>query len=137
MSGALSIALLLTLAASGPGQLACPAAVQVGPSIVKAPPNWETGARTSEGMADHTFSMATFSIGHPSELGFLIPSAETVRSQETWDIYEFQGATDDRGVWLVCYYKDTPAYVARRIEGLPKKCESPRTADAEKAAVCE
>jgi hypothetical protein len=137
MSGALSIALLLTLAASGPGNLACPATVQVGPSVIKAPPGWEAGTRTSEGMADYTFSMATFSIGHPSGLGFVIPSAETVRSGDTWDIYEFQGATDDKGVWLVCAYKDTPAYVAKRIEGQPKKCESPRTADAENAAVCE
>jgi hypothetical protein len=137
MSSVFLTAIFLTLAASSPGQLSCPASVNVGPSIADAPAGWEAGVRTSAGIAGHAFSSAAFSIGHPSGLAFLIASGETVRGNETFDQYEFQAATEEKGVWLVCYYSDTPAYVAKRIEGLPKKCESARNASAETAAVCE
>lgn len=137
MSTSFSFGLFLILATSGPGELACPTAVNVGPSIAEAPAGWEAGVRTSAGIASHNFSSATFSIGHPSGLAFLIPSGEAVRNNETVDLYEFEAATQEKGVWLVCYYNDTPAYLAKRIEGLPKKCESARIATAEKAAVCD
>ncbi len=128
---------LVTPASAEPQTIACPPAVMTKSAVSEAPQGWEAGLRTTGGILESTFLSATFSVGHPSNMAFLIPSGEQQREGAPWDAFSFEGMTAESGVWIVCQYAGTAAFVSRKLDSLPNICMASRGGNAETAAVCE
>jgi hypothetical protein len=118
--------------------LTCPATLSTAPAAAAAPEGWSASRRAKEQEIERKFSAATFTNGHPDKLGFLQPSGESAADGETFDDFDLASVPDQNGVWLICMYEDTPAFIHRRLDKKPAKCATPRKGgNAEKAAVCE
>jgi hypothetical protein len=134
----------ISLAASAPAAIAgqtvlqCPAKISTAPAASEAPEGWSASRRAKEQLSEQAFSGAAFSDGHPDELAFLRPSAETAAGDDTLDEYDLASVTPEGGAWLICYYKDTPAFLYKKLEPAPARCSASRNkADAAQAAVCQ
>jgi hypothetical protein len=117
--------------------LTCPATLTAQPSATSTPDGWSSGRRAKEQENVLKFSTAAFTAGPPEKLGFLRPSGESKIGDELADDYELASIPADLGVWLVCFYEETPAFYHRKLDAIPTKCSVPQTStNAEKAAIC-
>ena len=54
------------------------------------------------------------------------------------DEYDLSAVTPEGGAFLICHYKDTPAFLFKKLEPAPARCAVAReAADAARASVCK
>jgi hypothetical protein len=139
---ALSLAFTVALGAQsaragGELVLDCPARISISPAAVAAPEGWEAARRAGEQVSEREFAGAGFSDGDPRELAFLRPTGESGSADAVMDEYDLSSVTPEGGAWLICSYKDTSAFLTKKLEQKPQKCLVPRNkANAAGAAVC-
>lgn len=127
-----------TVAYADKATLTCPASISTAPAVERAPEGWSASRRAKEQTSEQAFSAATFTDGHPDQLVFLRPSGETKVEGAPWDVYDLESVSAESGVWLICFYKDTPAYLFKKLDQKPAKCSTPQgQVSSERAAVCE
>jgi hypothetical protein len=138
-----SLALAIVLAGGADAQagktvLTCPATLSTAPAAAAAPEGWTASRRAKEQVSEQKFSAVTFTNGNPDKLGFLMPSGESTADGEIFDDFDLASIPAENGVWLICMYENTPAFIHRKLDEKPAKCSAPqRGGNAEKAAVCE
>jgi hypothetical protein len=136
---ALAIGMMGTVEAqAGKTILTCPATLPTAPAAAEIPEGWSASRRAKEQVSEQKYSTVTFTSGHPDELGFLRPSGETSVDGDVLDDFDLGSLPAQSGVWQICFYEDTPAFIYKKLDTIPARCSvSQKLANAEMAAVCE
>jgi len=106
--------------ASAENAYKCPGEISANTKILDLPDKWDAQA----GDMRHFLTSATFSDGHPSELGFLRPSNVIKNKDSDVDvaIYDMLYISDE-GAWLVCQYGNTAATLIKPLSKPYSECK--------------
>lgn len=130
----LFFALMMAPTIAAAQQVSCPLTLPEGSvKVERAPANWVGSTHLAH------LSSAGMMTGHPSRLGYMIPSSAKKTKGGAADIWEFQAGEEK---WFWCGYGSGVIELAKRMDDNTTRCtitgkEERRGVYAEVTAVCK